>query len=70
MGILDRGLRASHRRRKVGETGLGVEKSHSAKNGQKNFCIGKPYKRLPIFLDIFYPQNFSCFGENGVLQQP
>jgi hypothetical protein len=23
-----------------------------------------------IFLDIFYPPNFGCFGENGVFQQP
>ncbi len=23
-----------------------------------------------IFLDIFCPLNFRCFGENGVFQQP
>jgi hypothetical protein len=23
-----------------------------------------------VFLDIFYPPNFGCFGKNGVFQQP
>jgi len=23
-----------------------------------------------VFLDISYPPNFDCFGENGVFQQP
>jgi hypothetical protein len=49
---------------------VGVEKLFPAKSATIKSCQDAPQTTFSVFLDIFYLQNYCCFEENGVFQQP
>ena len=49
---------------------MAVEKLLSVKFAKIKLRQEALQTTFSIFLDIFYPPNFGCFGENGVFQQP
>jgi hypothetical protein len=54
----------------LSQTGVAVEKLTRRKMAEKTLHYEALQTTFSIFLDIFYPPNFGCFGENGVFQQP
>ena len=49
---------------------MAVEKLDLSKLVEKTLRQEAVQTTFLVFLDIFYPPNFRCFAENGVLQQP